>query len=88
LQFDSYDLALNTAIQGLGVALGIEPFVNRDLDAGLLLEPFPGRRVFAVGDWYLACRSDKAEREEISIFRDWLLQAIHKDKSMPKSRQI
>jgi LysR family glycine cleavage system transcriptional activator len=88
LQFDSYDLALNTAIQGLGVALGIEPFVNRDLEAGLLLEPFPGRRVFAVGDWYLACRSDKADREEISIFRDWLLQAIHHDKSMPKSRQI
>ncbi len=39
-QFDSYDLAMNSAMQGIGVALGMEPFVNRDLAAGLLLEPF------------------------------------------------
>jgi len=43
LQFDSYDLALNAAAQGLGVALGMEPFVNRDLESGLLVEPFPGK---------------------------------------------
>jgi LysR family glycine cleavage system transcriptional activator len=88
LQFDSYDLALKTAIQGLGVALGMEPFVNRDLEAGLLMEPFPGRKVFPHGDWYLACRSEKAESEEIRNFRDWLLQAIHEDGSMPQSRQL
>jgi LysR family glycine cleavage system transcriptional activator len=87
LQFDSYDLAWNTAAQGLGVALGMEPFVNRDLDSGMLVEPFSGRRVFAHGDWYLACLSDKADSEEISNFRDWLLQEVHQDKAMSQSRQ-
>jgi LysR family glycine cleavage system transcriptional activator len=86
LQFDSYDLAYNTAVQGLGVALGMEPFVNRELEAGTLLEPFPGRRVFPHGDWYLACRSDKADNKEIRTFRDWLLQEIRKDETMPESR--
>jgi len=87
LQFDSYDLALNTAAQGLGVALGMEPFVNRDLESGLLVEPFSGGRVFTHGDWYLACPSDKADNEEISIFREWLLQEVKEDKAMPQSRQ-
>ncbi len=78
-QFDSYDLAMNAAIQGLGVGLGIEPFVNRDLDNGLLLEPFPGRRVAHPSDWFLACRMEKAERPAIHAFRQWLLQAVASD---------
>ncbi|MEE8496485.1 MAG: hypothetical protein V3S21_08405, partial [Xanthomonadales bacterium] len=55
--------------------------------SGMLLEPFSGQRVFNHGDWYLACLSDKTDREEISIFRDWLLQEVHKDKAMSQSRQ-
>jgi LysR family glycine cleavage system transcriptional activator len=87
LRLDSYDLAWYTASQGLGVALGMEPFVNRELESGALLEPFPGRRVYPRGDWYLACRIDKSDRPEIRIFRDWLLHEVHRDKSMPQSRR-
>ena len=87
LQFDSYDLAWNTAAQGLGVALGVEPFVNRDLDSGVLVEAFSEQRVFTHGDWYLACLNDKVNKEEISIFRDWLLQEVRKDKTMSQTRQ-
>lgn len=72
-QFDSYDLAMNAAIQGLGVGLGIEPFVNRDLESGLLVEAFPGRRVTHPNDWYLVCREEKAQRPAIQQFRQWLL---------------
>ena len=32
-QFDSYELAMNAAMQGIGVALGMEPFVVRDLQS-------------------------------------------------------
>jgi hypothetical protein len=42
--------------------------------------------VFPHGDWYLACRSDKADNKEIRTFRDWLLQEIRKDETMPESR--
>jgi len=87
LRFDSYDLAWYSAAQGMGVALGMEPFVNRELENGTLIEPFPGHRVYTHGDWYLACRSEKRDSPEISIFRDWLLHEVHRDRAMPQSRQ-
>lgn len=95
LQFDSYDMALNTAVQGHGIALGMEPFVNRDLEAGLLVEPLPGRRVFALGDWYLACRREKANSDKVTKFRAWMLSEIlqdpytrsRQDRDEPRNRQ-
>jgi LysR family glycine cleavage system transcriptional activator len=86
LEFDSYDLAWNTAVRGLGVALGMEPFVNRDLNAGSLVEPFPDRRVFTRGDWFLVCRTEKSDNVNINVFRDWLIGEIRKDPEMPQSR--
>lgn len=40
LQFDSYDMALNTAIQGHGIALGMEPIVTCDLRRSRILRVF------------------------------------------------
>ncbi len=82
LQFDSYDMALNTAMQGHGVALGMEPFVTRDLEAGLLVEPLPGRHVRTPGDWNLVCRKEKANTEKLVKFREWILSEIQKDETM------
>lgn len=82
-QFDSYDLAMNTAMQGQGVALGMEPFVTRELDAGLLIEPFPNCRIYNEGNWYLVCRKEKALTETIALFRDWLIAQIEADDTMP-----
>jgi LysR family glycine cleavage system transcriptional activator len=84
-QFDSYDLAMNAAMQGLGVALGMEPFVARDLAAGLLVEPFANARIDHPRDWYLVCRQDKAQRQDIEIFRHWLKNEILADASIPVS---
>ena len=85
-QFDSYDLAMNTAMQGQGIALGMEPFVTGDLDAGILVEPFPDRRIYNDGNWYLVCRKAKADSEKIAIYRDWLLDQIKNDPTMPPAR--
>lgn len=85
-QFDSYELAMNAAMQGIGVALGMEPFVVRDLQAEILVEPFPGRRTYTAGDWYLVCREDKAKRPDIAAFRRWLLEQSASDPSMPPPR--
>ena len=82
LQFDSYDMALNTAMQGHGIALGMEPFVTRDLEAGLLVEPLPGRRVRTRGDWNLVCRKEKFNSEKLVKFREWILREIEKDETM------
>ncbi|MFT7130170.1 MAG: LysR family glycine cleavage system transcriptional activator [Gammaproteobacteria bacterium] len=82
LQFDSYDHALSTATQGLGVALGMQPYVSRDISAGLLVELFPGQRTNAAGEWYLVCRRERADNKNIAIFRRWLLDAINDDASL------
>lgn len=85
-QFDSYDLAMNSAMQGIGIALGMEPFVNGDLLSGLLVEPFPGRRVYVPRDWYFVCREEKSDYPDIATFRQWLLEQIAADEAMPPPR--
>lgn len=87
-QLDSYELAWTTAIQGLGVALGMEPLVNRDLASGVLVEPFPGHRTFTEGDWYLACRSEKTDMKKVQLFREWLLQQMASDPEMHRDRHL
>lgn len=79
LQFDSYDLALSTATQGMGVALGMQPYISRDLKAGLLVELFPGQRVMADGEWYLVCRRERVDSSKIVAFREWILAEISSD---------
>ena len=86
VQFDSYDMALTTAMQGHGIALGMDPFVTHDLEVGLLVEPLPGRRVFTRGDWYLACHKEKARSEKVVKFRNWMLAEISRDPTMQKRR--
>jgi LysR family glycine cleavage system transcriptional activator len=86
LQLDSYDMAMNAAMQGHGIALGMEPFVNRDLEAGLLVEPLPDRHVFTQGDWYLACRKEQAKTDKVMKFRAWMLKEIGNDTSMHTQR--
>lgn len=78
-QFDSYELAINAAVRGLGIGLGIEPFVTRELALGLLVEPFPGSRVEHPDDWYLVCRENHAERTGIAAFRQWITVAVEND---------
>ncbi|GMG86149.1 transcriptional regulator GcvA [Biformimicrobium ophioploci] len=79
LQFDSYDHALSAAMQGVGVALAMQPFVSRELSSGLLVEPFPAHRVDNPNRWYFVTRKDKAQQPKIQKFRDWLQSAIEAD---------
>jgi LysR family glycine cleavage system transcriptional activator len=82
LQLESYDLALNSAVQGMGIALGQQPYVDRDLRAGTLVELFPTRRVPNPRRWYLACRQEKQHLQKLTIFRDWLFSEIVEDATL------
>jgi len=82
LQFDSYDHALLTAAQGLGVALGTQPYIDRDLKSGALVELFPDLRMKTPGEWYLACRQGKAQDKKVLAFRQWLLEEIKNDPAL------
>jgi LysR family glycine cleavage system transcriptional activator len=64
------------------VALGMQPYVTRDINAGLLVELFPGQRISAAGEWYLVCRRERANNTNVTVFREWLLDAISRDSNI------
>lgn len=79
LQLESYDVALKSAAQGMGIALGQQPYVADDLAQGLLLEVFPGLRVKNPHSWFFACRQEKSDQPRLRAFRGWLLKQIAAD---------
>ncbi len=79
LILDSYDHALAAAREGVGIALGMQPYVAKDFAAGVLVEAFPGRRVRFDSDWYFVCRKERTKEAKITAFRDWLQAEINAD---------
>lgn len=72
---DDANLALETALNGQGVALGILPFVDEDLSSGRLVKPFelsinPGQA------YYLIYRKNTAEKQAVKALRDWLIGEV------------
>jgi LysR family glycine cleavage system transcriptional activator len=73
-EFQYYGHALQAALDGLGVAMGIRPYIDDDLAAGRLVAPFElsvpkGMR------WYLIYRSYRAEQRDFAAFRRWIVRA-------------
>jgi LysR family glycine cleavage system transcriptional activator len=69
-----YGQALQAAVDGLGVAMGIRPYIDDDLAAGRLVAPFAlsvpkGMR------WYLVYRSFQTEQRDFAAFRRWIVHA-------------
>ncbi|WP_240655118.1 LysR substrate-binding domain-containing protein [Rhodovarius crocodyli] len=70
--FEYYGQALQAALDGLGVAMGIRPYVDDDLAAGRLVAPFPLAVPKGKG-WYLVYRPSRLAEPGFLAFRDWLL---------------
>jgi LysR family glycine cleavage system transcriptional activator len=73
-EFQYYGQALQAATDGLGVAMGIRPYIDDDLAAGRLVAPFAlmvpkGMR------WYLVYRSFRTEQRDFAAFRRWIIRA-------------
>jgi LysR family transcriptional regulator, glycine cleavage system transcriptional activator len=73
-QFQYYGQALQAAVDGLGAAMGIRPYIDDDLAAGRLVAPFAltvpkGMR------WYLVYRSFQTEQRDFAAFRRWMMHA-------------
>jgi LysR family glycine cleavage system transcriptional activator len=82
LQMESYNDALASAAQGLGVALGQQPYMNQYLESESLVEIFPNQRIRNPNHWYLVCRKNQANVTKIVSFRAWLIGQIDDDKSL------
>lgn len=88
LQFDSYDHAISTALQGMGIALGMQPYVCKELASGMLIEPFPSMRVKHHSEWYFVYRQEKQEQKKIQLFEKWLIEQIEADEELAISREL
>ncbi|WP_458095779.1 LysR substrate-binding domain-containing protein [Roseomonas sp. WA12] len=71
--FEFYGQALQAAADGIGIALGLRPYIDDDLRAGRLVAPFvlpvPKGR-----GWHLVFRERRRAEPGFVAFRDWLLR--------------
>ena len=72
-QFDSLNLAFQGAIEGLGIAMGIDALVRDDLAQGRLVRLFDVSRLSG-RPFHLVYPAAKAGDPRLAAFRDWLLE--------------
>ncbi|MDO9502076.1 LysR substrate-binding domain-containing protein [Falsiroseomonas sp.] len=70
--FEFHGQAQQAAADGLGVAMGLRPYIDDDLAARRLAAPFP-LPVARGTAWYLVHRPWRAADRGVRLFRDWLL---------------
>jgi len=75
LTFDQSFMALQAAIDGLGVALGRSHLVETDLAAGRLVVPFD-LVLPADAGFYVVAPEETADTPKIALFRDWLMRSV------------
>ncbi len=75
ITFTSTDVAYSAALDGIGIALGRQGFIEADLQAGRLVQPFavalPSR-----GAFHLMIRDAEPLPARIVAFRDWILAQL------------
>lgn len=77
LVFDDTELKRHAALNGLGVALGLDALVANDLASGALVAPF-SFTIETEKRYYLLCHPDDRADARIVVFRDWLFEIARK----------
>ncbi len=72
LMFDQGFMAIQAAMEGLGVALGRTHLVEADISAGRLVAPFDTVLPQDAG-YYVVTPDTATEAPEVGLFRDWLI---------------
>jgi LysR family glycine cleavage system transcriptional activator len=75
LSFDQSFMAIEAAVEGLGIALGRTRFVEADIAAGRLVVPF---NVVLPADagFYIVAPEATADTPKIALFRQWLIDSV------------
>lgn len=74
--FEFYGHAIQAAVDGVGIAMGIRPYIDDDIAAGRLVAPFDGS-VSKGMSWYLIYRPEQMRDEGFQVFRRWILTEVH-----------
>ena len=72
LYFNDFTAAVNAAITGQGVLLGLRGLVEDDLRSGMLTMPFGDDTDQGLG-WYFVTPKDRTSHPRIKEFRHWLI---------------
>jgi len=80
LRFTDYNMALQAAIGGQGIALASRPLIQEALEAGLLVAPFGNGLRNGCG-YNLIATPDVAERSEAKAFIEWMESEVCSDVS-------
>lgn len=75
LSFDESFMALQAAMDGLGVALGRARLVDADIASGRLVVPFDVVLPADAG-YYIVAPEETADAPKIVLFRDWLTRSV------------
>jgi DNA-binding transcriptional LysR family regulator len=71
LRLDTVQMALEAAVQGLGVAIGRLPLIAPDLESGRLVPVLGPPRPCDTAHWLVTGR-DSLVRPEVAAFRNWI----------------
>lgn len=82
LNFDQSFMAIQAAMEGLGVALGRSPLVERDIAEGRLVVPFEVKLPADAG-YYVVTPLETADAPMIASFREWLLGSVTPEAVVP-----
>lgn len=72
---DDANLVLQAALDGQGIALGILPFIEDDLNQGRLIRPFE-LAIEPDEAYYLIYRKKALSNPAVKFVRDWLLEQV------------
>ncbi len=73
--FEFYGHAIQAAADGVGIAMGLRPYIDDDITAGRLVAPFDGP-VSKGKSWHLVYRRDQAGNDAFQAFRGWILSEV------------
>jgi len=86
LSLGTYDAVIQSAQQGLGLALGALPIENSAIKKGLLIRPFKEKIQFPHACFAVYRPQDK-QRKDILAFLDWFKQ-LDELKSIDQNEQV
>ncbi|MCP5082251.1 MAG: LysR family transcriptional regulator [Alphaproteobacteria bacterium] len=84
--FDTYPLARDAALKGMGMAMARHPFAAADIQCGRLIRPFE-EAAPEPGKWYLYVRKQIATEPRTKTFCEWLHNEINNDPTCLQDRQ-
>ncbi|MGH1356591.1 MAG: LysR family transcriptional regulator [Thalassovita sp.] len=81
--YDQFSTIMQAAIHGLGIALLPDYLAQSELQSGRLV-PAYGAATRTLGSYYLVWPKDKARKQALRLFRDWLATQAETEDGLPR----